>query len=142
MIEVAGLFESVFQNLFGPRGLRQLAHRDHVRPRLDDLLDFDADLAQIDIQILEHIRRYAAAFLDEAQQQMFGTDIIMIEPLGFRVCQLHHPAGPVGEPFVHVHDTLLSFALVGVLDRFGKLRIIPCPSPLSNREFAPRFHAY
>ena len=67
VVEVAGLFHRVFDDLLGARRLRQLAHRDHVRSGLDDLLDFEADLAQVDVEVLQHVGRDAGAFLDQAR---------------------------------------------------------------------------
>jgi hypothetical protein len=46
--------------------LRQLAHGDHVGSALDELFDFQADFAQVDVQVLQDVGRDAAAFLDQA----------------------------------------------------------------------------
>ncbi len=86
---------------FFARGLRQLADGDHIRPRLDDFLDFQPDLPQIDVQVLEHIGRHPGAFLDEAQQNVLGPDVFVIETLGLLIGQLHDFACPVRESFVH-----------------------------------------
>ena len=67
VVEVAGLFHRVFDDLLGPRRLRQLAHRDHVGAALDELLHLEADLAQIDVEVLQHVGRHPAAFLDQTQ---------------------------------------------------------------------------
>ena len=56
VVQVARLFDRVLDDLLGPRRLRQLAHRDHVRAALDELLDLQADLAQVDVQVLKHVR--------------------------------------------------------------------------------------
>src|SRR4029079_16347722 len=45
MVQVASLFHRVLDDLLGPRRLRQLAHRDHIRATLNQLLDLEADLA-------------------------------------------------------------------------------------------------
>ena len=81
--------------------LRQLAHRDHVGPALDELFDLEADLAQVDVQVLQDVGRHAAAFLDQAQQDVLGADVFVVEPLGLLVGQLHDLAGTVGKSFVH-----------------------------------------
>ena len=106
VVQVAGLFHRVFDDLLRPGRLRQLAHRDHVGPALDELFDFQADLAQIDVQILQHVGRHAAAFLDQAQQDVLGADVFVIEPLRLLVGQLHDLSRTVGESFVHANDTL------------------------------------
>ena len=102
VVQVAGLFHRVLDDLLGPRRLRQLAHRDHVGAALDELLDFEADLAQIDVEVLQHVGRHAAAFLDQAQQDVLGADVFVVEPLRLLIGQLHDLAGTVGKSFVHV----------------------------------------
>ena len=85
--------------------LRQLAHRDHVGPALDELFDLQADLAEIDVEVLQHVGRHAAAFLDQAQQDVLGADVFVVEPLGFLVGQLHDFPGAVGKSLVHSVDS-------------------------------------
>ena len=101
VVQVAGLFHRVFDDLLGPRRLRQLAHRDHVGSALDELLDLEADLAQIDVEVLQHVGGDAAALFDEAQQHVLGADVFVVEALGLLIGQLHHLAGAVGKSFVH-----------------------------------------
>ena len=104
VVQVAGLFHRVLDDLLGPRRLRQLAHGDHVGAALDELFDFEADLAQIDVEVLEHVGGDAAAFLDQAQQDVLGADVFVVEPLRLLVGQLHDLAGAVGKSFVHGDD--------------------------------------
>ena len=99
--QVTGLFHRVLDDLLGPRRLRQLAHRDHVRAALHQLFDLQADLAEIDLQVLQHVGGHAAAFLDQAKQDVLGADILVVEPLCLLVRQLHDFAGAVGESLVH-----------------------------------------
>jgi hypothetical protein len=82
VVEVAGLFDRVFDHLLGPRGLRQLAHGDHVGAALDELLDLQADLAQVDVEVLQHVGPDARSFLDQAEQDVLGADVFVVEPLG------------------------------------------------------------
>jgi hypothetical protein len=56
VVEVTGLFNGVFDDLFGPRSLGQLAHCDHVRTALDQLLHFEPDLAQVNVKVLKDVR--------------------------------------------------------------------------------------
>src|SRR5205814_1244148 len=46
VIQIAGLFHRVLDHLLSPRRLRQLAHGDHLGSALDELLDFQANLAE------------------------------------------------------------------------------------------------
>ena len=102
VIEIPRLFHRVFDDLLGARSLRELAHRDHVRPALDELLDLEPNLPQIDVEVLEHVGRHAAALFDQPQQHVLGADVFVVEALGLLIGQLHHLAGPIGESFVHV----------------------------------------
>ena len=97
MAQVAGLFHRVLDDLLGPRRLRQLAHGDHVGAALHELLHLQADLAEVDVQVLQHVGGHAAAFLDQAQQDVLGADVFVVEPLGLLVGQLHDLACAVGE---------------------------------------------
>ena len=103
VVEVAGLLDRVLDHLLGPRRLGQLAHRHHVGAALDELLDLEADLAQVDVQVLQHVGADAAAFLDQAEQDVLGADVLVVEALGLLVGQGHHLAGAVREAFEHVH---------------------------------------
>ena len=62
-------------------------------PGLDDLLDLQADLAQVDVEVLQDVGGDAGAFLDQAQQDVLGADVLVVEALGLLVGQLH-PCGP------------------------------------------------
>ena len=101
MVEVTGLFHRVLDHLLGARSLRKLAHRDHIGPRLDDLFDFQTDLAQVNLKVLQHIGGNAGSLFDEAEQDVLSTNVFVIEPLGFLIGQLHHFAGAIGESLVH-----------------------------------------
>ena len=64
VVQVAGFFHRIFDDLLGTRCLGQLAHRHHFGPALNQLLHLEADLSQVDVEILQHIRCDATAFLD------------------------------------------------------------------------------
>ena len=70
-------------------------------PGLDDLLDLQPDLAQVDVQVLEDVGGDARAFLDEAEEDVLGADVLVVEALRLLVGELHHLAGPVRESFIH-----------------------------------------
>ena len=84
VVEVAGLFHRVLDDFFGPGRLRQLAHRDHVGSALYELLHFEADFAQIDVEVFQDVSRHAAPLFDQTQQDVLGADIFVIEPLSPR----------------------------------------------------------
>jgi len=101
VVEVPGLLHRILDHLLGPGRLRELAHRDHVGPALDELLDFHADLPQVDVEILEDVGRDAAALLDQAEEHVLGADVLVVETLGLLIGQLHHLPRPVRETLVH-----------------------------------------
>ena len=101
VVEVAGLLDRVLDDLLGPRRLGQLAHGDHLGAALDELLDLEADLAQVDVEVLEDVGADSGALLDEAEQDVLGPDVLVVEPLGLLVGEGHHLAGSVGESFEH-----------------------------------------
>src|SRR4051812_15402054 len=105
MVQVASFLDRILDDLFGPRGLGQLPHGDHIGPGLDDLLDLVADLAQVDIQVLQDVGGDAAALLDQAEQDVFRADVLVVEALGLLVGQLHHLSSTVGEAFIHAVDS-------------------------------------
>ena len=67
VIQVAGFLDRILDRLLGSRSLRQLAHRDHFRAGLNDLLDLVANLSQVDLKILKDVRGNTAPLLDQAE---------------------------------------------------------------------------
>ena len=101
VIQVARLFHGVFDDLLGARCLRQLAHGDHVGTALDELLNLQANLSKVDVEVLQHIGRDTASLLDEPKQHVLGSDVLMIEALRFLIGKLHDLSGTIRETFVH-----------------------------------------
>jgi hypothetical protein len=87
--------------------MRELAENDLIAARAgrDNLLDFDADAPQIDVEIFQHIRCNARTFLDEAEENVFRANVFVVEALGLLIGQLHHLAGTVRKTFVHLKTT-------------------------------------
>jgi hypothetical protein len=52
---------------------------------LDQLFDLQADLAQIDLEVLQDVCGNAATFLDEAQQDVFGANVFVVKSLSLLV---------------------------------------------------------
>jgi hypothetical protein len=93
VVEVARLLDGVLDHLLGARSLRELAHRDHLGAALDKLLDLEADLAEVDVEVLQHVRADTRPFLHEAEQDVLRPDVLVVEALGLLVGQGHHLAG-------------------------------------------------
>src|SRR5260370_19532357 len=76
--------------------------REGARPRCSategDLL---AHRLQADAQRLERLGRYSATILDQAEQDVLGPDVVVVEHPGLFLSQDHNPPRPVGEPLEH-----------------------------------------
>ena len=101
VVEIARFFDRVLNDLLGARRLRQLAHGHHLGAALDELLHFEANLAQIDIEVLEDIGANARALFHQTEQDVLSTDVLVVEALRFLVSQGHDLAGAISESFKH-----------------------------------------
>ena len=68
----------------------------------DDLLDLLADLLQLDAEALECLAGHAVALVNQAEQNVLGPDVVVVEHPRFFLREHHDASGPVGEPFEHV----------------------------------------
>jgi hypothetical protein len=68
----------------------------------DDLLDLLPHRLQADPQRLQGPGRDAFTLVDQAQQDVLGADVVVVEHPGFFLRQGHNPAGPVSEPLEHL----------------------------------------
>ena len=97
MPHAAGFIHGVLQNLLRPGRKVQLAATVLTRTGqpLDDLLHavgFQAQLAQ-------NASGDATFFADQAQEQVFGTNIVMAHALSFLVSQAENPTRPLCKTF-------------------------------------------
>ena len=92
---------------------RQLEHllragreRDVARRRgaavADDLLDLRAHGLEGDAEGLERLGRDALTLVDQAEQDVLGPDVVVVEQARLFLRQDHDSPGPVGEAFEHV----------------------------------------
>ena len=58
VIEVPCFLDGILEHLLGSRSLWKLAHRDHLRSRLDELLNFEAYLPEVDVKVLQDVGSY------------------------------------------------------------------------------------
>src|SRR5215831_364534 len=73
-----------------------LIHRQHDTVTApNDKFDRTADFVEFHTEIAEHLGRDPVALADQTQQQMLGADIIMVEALGFFLCEAQHLASPL-----------------------------------------------
>ena len=80
--QAAGLVDGQFDDLLGARRQADLAH-DGAVAAADDELDGGADLVQLDAEVGEHFRGDAFALADEAEQEVLGADVVVVEAQGF-----------------------------------------------------------
>ncbi len=50
-------------------------------PALDEFFHFQADLAEVDVQVPQHVGGHAAPLLDQAEKDVFRADVFMVETL-------------------------------------------------------------
>jgi len=103
--ELQSLTEGVLEDLLGPRGEGDVAGRG-LLALADDLLHLLADGCQGDVEVLEGLGGKPLALVDEAQQDVLGADVVVVEHAGFFLRQHHNPSGPICEPFEHRHSSL------------------------------------
>src|SRR5947199_2335938 len=71
------------EDILYARRVRKVASRSLVWPNAALFFHFNADGLQIKTKFVEHGAANTLAKPDEAQQQVFATDEIMVEPVGF-----------------------------------------------------------
>ena len=70
----------------------------------DDLLDLRAHGLERDAERLERLRGDALTLVDQAEQDVLGPDVVVVEQARFFLRQDDHSAGSVGEAFEHGWD--------------------------------------
>ena len=92
----------------------------------DDELDGGADLGQLDVHVLEHARRDALALADEAEEEVLGTDVVVVEALRLVLGEGQHLPRSIGELVESIHGSPAfagSFCLAvygtGAVERFA-----------------------
>ena len=100
--QAARLVDGQLDDLLGARRQADLAD-DRAVAAADDELDRGADLVQLDVHVLEHARRDALALAHEAEQQVLGPDVVVVEALGLILGKGEDLARPLGELVESVH---------------------------------------
>ena len=84
--EPAGFVDRELDDPLGARRQPDLAHDRSIAPP-DDELDRCPDLRQLDIHVLEHARGHPLTLADEAEEEVLGADVVVVEPLRFVLSQ-------------------------------------------------------
>jgi hypothetical protein len=94
------LAQRQLEHLLGPRRVRDLLLR-LLLALADDLLDLLPHGVQADPQRFQGPRRDALALADQAEQEVLGPDVVVIESPGFVLRQVDRLSRPVGKPLKH-----------------------------------------
>ena len=85
------------QDFFYPRRVGNVADHFRLRTGPDLLFHFHADGLEIEPHLLQDVDGNALPELDQAEQQMLGPDVIVIEPIGFLSRKLQNLLGARGK---------------------------------------------
>jgi hypothetical protein len=99
--ELQRLAQRQLQDLLGPRRERDMPRRC-LLALADDLLNLLADRLQADAQRLQCLGRYTLALVNEAEQNVLGPDVVVVEHPGLFLSQDNNPPRPVGKPLEHI----------------------------------------
>src|SRR5205085_12417548 len=99
--ELQRLSQRKLKHLLGP-GRERDVPGGRLLALADDLLDLLPHGVQADAQRLQRLGRYTFTLVDEAEQDVLGADVVVIEHPGFFLRQYNNPPRPVGKPLEHV----------------------------------------
>src|SRR5450759_3271661 len=105
--ELQRLAQAQLEDLLGARGEGDVAGWG-LLTLANDLLDLLAHGIQGDTKALKCLGGDAFALVDQAEQNVLGPDVVVVEHARFFLRKHNHPAGPVGKPFKHRSDSSLS----------------------------------
>ncbi len=101
MAELQSLSQGKLEDLLGSRGEGDVP-TGSLGSLADDLHDLGTDRLEIDAHRLEAPGRHALALVDQAQQDVLGADVVVVEEARLLLSEDDDPAGPVGESLEHV----------------------------------------
>ena len=115
MAEPTRLINGELDDLLGTWREADLAN-DGAFATADDELHRLADLGQLDVEVLEDLRRNPLALADKAEQQVLSADVVVVESLRLVLGERQHLAGAICEAIEAVSrgHALLRSPLPGV----------------------------
>ena len=106
VIEIASFRHRELKHFFGARGIRQIRSGGLCRlSLLDGVLDLLGYVVEIHVQVLQHRCRNALTLADQAEQDMLGAHILVMQACRFLACHRENLPHPLGE-VVAVHRPL------------------------------------
>ena len=109
VVEAAGLIDGELDDLLRSWREADLAEDGAVATSNDEL-DRGADLVQLHAQVGKHLGGDAIAFAHQSEEDVLGADIVVVEAVGFFLCERQHAACALGElvePIGHVPSPTL-----------------------------------
>src|SRR5205823_878264 len=100
--ELQRLAQGQLQHLLGPWRERDVPARC-LLALADDLLDLLPDALQGDPEGFQALRGHTLALVDEAEEDVLGADVVVVEHPGLFLGQDDNPPRSVGEPLEHAH---------------------------------------
>ena len=128
--ELQRLAQRELQHLLGPWRERDMTGR-RLLTLADDLLNLLAYRLQADPQRLKCLGGNALTLMDEAEQDVLGADVVVVEHPGLFLSQDHNPPRPVGKPFEHL---VAPHRAVG--EGITRAPSLPHASPCAGRRLA------
>ena len=135
VVEPARLFDGELDDLLGARRQANLAgHR--LLAAADDEFDGGADLVELDAEVVEDLGGYTVAFANEAEEQVLGANVVVVEALGFFLCEGQNAA----RSFRKLVESVCHFAYLAppILDSALAQGYVPrptCERPLRRYAF-------
>ena len=84
VVELAGLGHGQLEHLLGARGVRKVGPGGGGRfALLHRLLDFLLDVFEVDVEIGQDGGRDAFALADQAEEDVLGADVLVVQTGGF-----------------------------------------------------------
>ncbi len=99
--ELQRLTQRKLQDLLCPRSERDVSRR-RLLPLADDLLDLLAHGFEADAQALQSLGGHPLALVDEAQEDVLGADVVVVEHPGLFLSQDDNPPRAVRKPLEHL----------------------------------------
>src|ERR1700739_3079512 len=90
MIKGLSFLAGESEDFFDSRCVRYITHHLRLRVRSDVLLDLHPDRLQIKPHLLQNVACDPLPELDQPEQEMLGTDVVVVKPISFLARKRQH----------------------------------------------------